>query len=332
MTLLDRYLFAVGKHLPRVERDDILAELRDVVSTQIEAEGVERGRPLTEDDVAAILKRFGRPMTVAARYGGHNYLIGPVLYPAYLISLRILAWIFVPIAGLSTLLTAISADDVAGSVIKSALLALVMALANLSVVTMVFVLVDRRHRWEGPDDWDPRWLRPVPMPATPEPTPMSEAVCGFCLVTFYLLVWTGVLPFGRWIVEANRWLGVPLPYGLAPVWADVNLLIIALMLASMARDVVSVMRPHWVMLRASVGVALHVGALVVIVQLLRAGALFVVTNPAMPGADSIDSFNQLFRFIFFVAVVGVAASTAFALRRLVKMARSRPRGMMPATS
>jgi hypothetical protein len=52
----------------------------------------------------------------------------------------------------------------------------------------------------------------------------------------------------------------------------------------------------------------------------------------MPGAESIDSFNQLFRFIFFVAAVGVAASGAFALRRLVRMARNRPRRMMPATS
>jgi hypothetical protein len=207
-----------------------------------------------------------------------------------------------------------------------------MALANLSVVTMVFVLADRRHRWEGPDDWDPRWLRPVPAPATTEPTPKGEAVCGLSLATFYLLLWTGALPIGAWIVEANRWLGIPLPYGAAPVWADVNPVIIALMLASMARDVVSIMRPHWVMLRASVGVALHVGALVVIARLLRADALFVVTNPAMPGADSIDSFNQLFRFIFFVAALGVSASGAFALRRLVRMARNRPQRMMPATS
>ena len=91
MELLDRYLHAVRKRLPGKPRDDIVAELRDILLTQIEAEETSRGRRLSEDEIAAMLKRFGRPMTVAARYGASNYLIGPALYPAYLASLKLLA-------------------------------------------------------------------------------------------------------------------------------------------------------------------------------------------------------------------------------------------------
>lgn len=331
MTLLERYLDAVRRRLPQRERDDIVAELRDALSSQIDAESAERGRPLTEDEVAAILRRYGRPRTVAARYGARDSLIGPNLYPAYLFSLRILAWIFVPIAGLSVLLAAMTADNVAARVIEKAFLAVVMALVNLAIVTMVFVWIDRRTRWEETDDWDPHSL-PAPF-APPGSTPRPEAVGGICLITFYLLLWTGVLPVGAWIGAANRWLsGTPLSYGFAPVWDAVNSLIIVLMLTSIARDVASLLQPHRVMLRASVGVALHAGALVALVQLLRADALFVVADPALTGAGHVGTFNMLFRMVFFVAAVGVAASGAFALRRLLRMARGRQQGMMPATS
>ena len=70
MTLLDRYLEAVRRRLPRNQRDDIGAELRDVLLSQIEAEEASRRRPLTDDEVAEMLKRFGRPMSVAAHPAG----------------------------------------------------------------------------------------------------------------------------------------------------------------------------------------------------------------------------------------------------------------------
>src|SRR4029453_731894 len=105
MNLLDRYLDAVRNRLPRNQRDDIVAELRDILLSQIEAEETTHTRRLTDDEIAEILKRFGRPMTVAARYGASNYLIGPALYPAYLASLKLLAWVLGSIAGVSLLLS-----------------------------------------------------------------------------------------------------------------------------------------------------------------------------------------------------------------------------------
>jgi hypothetical protein len=331
MTLLDRYLEAVRRHLPKRQRDDIVAELRETLSAQIEDEGRLRSRPVTDDDVVALLKRFGRPITVAARYGGHNYLIGPAVYPFYRVALKLCAWFYGSIAAVSVLMTAVWADDLAGQLTKNLFVTGVMALANLAVVTLVFAWIERMHDWGGGvDDWDPRSL---PAPPHLEPTPRPVAVGGLCLMTFYLLVWIGVLPVNAWIEAANRWFGgTSLPYGFAPVWDAVNPLIVALMLASIARDVVAVFRPHWTLPRAYAGVAFHAVALVVIVQLLRADALYVVTDPAMPGAGHVGSFNLLFRMNFFVAAIGVAASGVFALRRLLKMSRGRHQGMMPATS
>jgi hypothetical protein len=83
MDLIDRYLDSVRLFLPRAQRDDIAAELRDVLMTRCEEREAELGRPLTRAEREAVLKAFGHPLTVAARYGQQQYLIGPDLYPAY---------------------------------------------------------------------------------------------------------------------------------------------------------------------------------------------------------------------------------------------------------
>jgi len=51
-------------------------------------------------------------------------------------------------------------------------------------------------------------------------------------------------------------------------------------------------RPDWVMLRAYVGIALHAGVLLALIQLVRADALFVVTDPAGPSAAHIGQFKR----------------------------------------
>jgi hypothetical protein len=89
--LLDRYLQAVGDHLPAATRDDVLSELRANLQAQIDDRAEELDRPLTEPKVAAILKDHGRPLIVAARYSPQQYLIGPAIFPYYLMTLRKIA-------------------------------------------------------------------------------------------------------------------------------------------------------------------------------------------------------------------------------------------------
>ena len=78
-TLLDRYLYAVAEALPGdVAKDDVVAEIRDELQSQID-EG---------KDEVAVIKAYGRPQVVAARYGGVQYLVGPDLFPFYWATLR----------------------------------------------------------------------------------------------------------------------------------------------------------------------------------------------------------------------------------------------------
>ena len=90
MTLLDQYLKAVAAQLPKDTRDDIVAELKDMILSRFEAREEELGRPLTEGEQEAILREVGHPLAVAGRYHtGANHVIGPELYPYFLFAVKI---------------------------------------------------------------------------------------------------------------------------------------------------------------------------------------------------------------------------------------------------
>ena len=116
MDLIDRYLVAVRRHLPANLQDDIVQELGD--SLRSEAEDHERatGRPLTDDEQAALLKKRGHPWLMASRYLPNQHLIGPGLFPYYRKALTIVVfWVVLPLVLFGGAITAImSGSPVAG--------------------------------------------------------------------------------------------------------------------------------------------------------------------------------------------------------------------------
>ncbi len=84
MDMLSRYLYAVYSNLPKAsQRDDIVAEIAEALQAQIDERAAELGHPLSDDEEAAMIKAYGHPRLVAARYGTHQALIGPDLLPFY---------------------------------------------------------------------------------------------------------------------------------------------------------------------------------------------------------------------------------------------------------
>jgi hypothetical protein len=93
MTIFEDYCRALRKYLPSDQRDDIARELAEELQSQAVDKEAELGRPLTEKEQSAILRQYGHPLVLASRYWTQQSLIGPVVFPYYLIVLKVsLAW------------------------------------------------------------------------------------------------------------------------------------------------------------------------------------------------------------------------------------------------
>ena len=90
MNLIDRYVTEVGKHLPLVKgRKDIEKELRSTLEDMLEDRAQKAGRASDETMEIELLKEYGSPQKVATTYNPQPYLIGPRMYPIFLMVLKI---------------------------------------------------------------------------------------------------------------------------------------------------------------------------------------------------------------------------------------------------
>ncbi len=190
MTILDGYLYAVQRSLPKDQAaDEIVAEIGDDLQSQIEEREGALGRALTVDEQAALIKACGHPRAVAARYGRIQYLIGPELLPFYWSTLQLVTVIVISIELLGGAISALISHN--GITFFAALAAAWNSLIWIfGIVTIVFALNERVPPRGGragffPLRWDPRRL---PAPGTHPPVPRSSTLAEFIANFIALLV------------------------------------------------------------------------------------------------------------------------------------------------
>jgi hypothetical protein len=89
MNLIESYIRSVRLFLPSEQRDDITRELGEDLHSQVEEKQAELGRKLSNSEQAALLRQYGHPMLMAARYRRARNLIGPVIFPIYWQALKL---------------------------------------------------------------------------------------------------------------------------------------------------------------------------------------------------------------------------------------------------
>src|SRR5512137_713609 len=87
--LIDTYVSEIGQRLPRKTRSDIEAEIRSILQDMLEERSQKTDKPVDDEMTLEILKEYGAPEKVAATYQGERYLVGPRLYPIFMMVLRI---------------------------------------------------------------------------------------------------------------------------------------------------------------------------------------------------------------------------------------------------
>jgi|WetSurMetagenome_2_1015567.scaffolds.fasta_scaffold112887_2 hypothetical protein len=171
MELIDRYVHAVGQHLPARSRADVEAELRSLLTESLDERAAAAGTQPTEALARDVIREFGPPREVASRYNPQpQYLIGPTLYPVYLTVLKIQ---LVVVAGISlfVLITGLSRHpgetrSFFEVVLRAGETLFGAVVDTWGVTTLIFALIELavRHKTDGPAAWDPDRLPPVQDP------------------------------------------------------------------------------------------------------------------------------------------------------------------------
>ena len=270
MDLIDRYLASVRLFLPYDQRDDIAAELRDLLMSQREEKEAALGRPLSRREQEALLHDFGHPLIVAGRYRRPQSLIGPELYPVYsFVLLIVLASI-----GLAALITGIVAATVtSGDALRGVGAAMGVAwtgvFTGVGVVTLIFAALERtRAGREMVVDWK---VRDLPtLGARRHRESWYGHVAAIVVLTLFCLWWVGIVrPWPPQIPLAS---GGALHFAFAPALQGLYFPVLALAAGGVAvnalklagRETRAIALVLDMLLRATIaavaGLALHAGA------------------------------------------------------------------------
>lgn len=303
MPLLERYLDAVGRHLPPEKEADILAELRDDIQASLDTRASELGRALTEDEEADVIRPYGRPVVMGLQYARQGTLIGPDWFALYWSTLKIaLAVALIGHVAVLVLL-AVAGKPTAGATSRLLAFPTSTAVTVFAWVTLVFAGLERSGlRTRFKDRWNPRALpRGGGRAARP-----SRVGVGIELVIDAVFVawWTA-------IHRSGELLQIPPLLQLAPAWHSFYLPVLLVVLASMAVKSVVLVRPDWTLLRLNGGLLVTAGAIAVAVLALRAGPLILAGQPG-PDAQHLAAFlDAVLRWSIAVAVVVAILTTAW---------------------
>lgn len=302
MEIIDRYLNAVAAQLPPDEREDIVAELRDLILSRFEAKAEALGRPLSEAEQEEILHEIGHPLVVAARYRkGPDSLIGPELFPYWLFGVKAGLLLLLTLQGVILFINLVSGPADAAQAIGQAINGFIDGgLALVGVLTLVGAVMEHvgyRPRWmrrwrvselsafglSDPAAWGAamgrtgagkaRSARPA-APARAQPWPGGEPLVSLVATGVFVLWWVGVLHFLGLAYVGPR--GAEATVIAAPVWTALHGMILLYALAQMAVDLASLARPDAVRLRGAGRAVLAAGGLWLTAAIFQAGHWFTL--------------------------------------------------------
>ena len=320
MDLIDRYLIAVRRQLPRDLEADIASELADSLRSEAEEHERTTGRPLTQDEQAALLKKRGHPFIMASRYLPQQQLIGPALFPYYRQALKfVLFWVVVPISLFGGAIRAIYSNApaaIVGHVVGAAWNGAIFA---VGIVTIVFAVLDHeRVRINVLDNWNPAKL---PEPKAGRPIPRSESVMGLIVSQVFLAWWTTLVRAPELVFYADA----EVRFTAAPIWSQLYFPILVAVAASVGLHLVDMVRPWRTVATSAANLAINVLNLFIVTQVLRA-ARYVEVTGAPADADKVALanhwLNQIIGWVFMAIGVVIILEVCFELWRMVKARRT----------
>lgn len=340
--LIDNYVSEVGRRLPKKTRGDIEAEIRSILQDMLDERSQKTGKPVDEEMTLDVLKAYGAPEKVAATYQGERYLIGPKLYPIFMLVLRIVLVVVGVLAAiglgvaLSHTLNPQNAVETVLTGIGNFLSSIMTALGNIvlifAVIEWALYRAGAKVDFKGlpPEkEWDPRTL----LKASPSNlVKMGETIveivgCFAAIVIFNFypqIIGYGIFTNGNWYVGAGSAITTPLlseaffhfvPY-LTAVWGLTILL-----------DIYLLRLGSWNMLTRISFIGLKIVNIVIAAEMLGAGSLLAITaaslTPALGSAEAAQTLvNMLNLFIQIALWLGIFGSVVEIIRAISRLAKN----------
>lgn len=315
MDLIDRYLSAIRRNLPARGADDIVAELRDVLASRIEDREEALGRPLTPEEVEALVKDFGHPWVVAGRYRRQQWLIGPEVFPFFFSVVRIVVLVVVALQVAVAVAQILFGDrDPLGALLQTIGGLSVSLSISVGIITIIFAALERAG---FPADHIRRW-NPAQLPdiGDEQPGPWKSAA-EVALSLAFLLWWAGLFT-------------LPIPTGgagfriePAPVFAELYWPILILAAARLLHNLIQWLRPRWKLVRALTDGLTAIGGLVLLALIYRAGQWATIVPTDMSAHEAADLQTSLNLALKIAIVVTGVVWTFACLGALWKLSRGR---------
>jgi hypothetical protein len=291
--LIEIYVSEVGRRLPKKNRTDIEAEIRSILQDMLDERSQKSGKPVDEGMILEVLKVYGSPEKVAGTYFGDRYLIGPQLYPTFILVLRILITVFGILAaiGLGVAIYPIISNA------QNTYETILRAIANLGValffafgsIVFIFAILEWALFRAGvkveikglpnEKEWNPHSLTKLSLP---NQVKMGETIleilaCFAAIVIFNFfpeVIGFGYGTGGTWYIGAGNWTFVPLLskvfYYYVPYLTIVWVLTVIL-------DIVLLRMGHW-NITARIGlIGLKLTGILIAVLMLNGPSLLAIT-------------------------------------------------------
>ncbi len=303
------------------------------------------GKPVDEEMTLDVLKAYGAPEKIAATYQGERYLIGPRLYPTFILVLRIvlvvvgvLAAVGLGVAISHTLNPQIAVETVLtaiGNFLASSMTALGNIVLIFAIMEWALYRAGSRADFKGlplEKEWDPRsLLKASPSNLVKMGETILEIVGSFAAIVIFnfypqIIGFTpsvnGAVGSGNWAIGFGNITFEPLlsdaffhfvPY-LTVVWVLTILL-----------DILLLRLGYWNMLTRFFFIALKIVNIAIAAAMLGVPSLLAITpaalTPAMGSASAaftlVSMLNLFVRIALWLGIFGSVVEIIRSISRMV---------------
>jgi hypothetical protein len=307
-TLIDRYLHSVKGFLPNDGQADIIRELSEDLHAQVAEREDALGRRLTDAEQEDLLKQYGHPMLLASRYRTQRHLIGPAMFPFYLMALKASLGIALVVHGCLALSMFVAGKPTAEVFGPLAAFPFGTAVTIFGWVTIGFTIADLGfERARGAGKWAPRAL-PDPSPRV---SPRVHLIFEVAAATAFFFWWLAIPRFHVLLLGPAAAFAT-----LAPVWDRLFLPVTLVWMAGLAVLWALLLNPAWRRLLYPARIVLNLAGIVLASLFLRADALIEpIAGGVMPGEAA-----QFVRIVELAARLSMGIFIAGSIVEIVKAA------------